>query len=103
MLLQGYGPKLRQKPGLRTFVVLMGVGTCILHLTFPVISGLLLMVSGPELQSALDAMTDTAVEQARRVDAGGLSVLVRVSWGVAGGVCWATIVGDSPFALLQCI
>ena len=59
---QGYGPRIRGK-GVTMLVIWAGITTCIIHLTFPVISGVLVAMSGPAIRNALGDLTSTTLQQ----------------------------------------
>lgn len=44
-------------------VIWAGITTCIIHLTFPVISGVLVAMSGPAIRNALGDLTSTTLQQ----------------------------------------
>jgi hypothetical protein len=61
--LQGYGPRVKLTSGKSAFLIWLGVGTCILHLLFPMLSGALLAAAGPTVKRALDRLTGGVHDQ----------------------------------------
>jgi hypothetical protein len=61
---QGYGPRLKgHGAGVTMVIIWLGVTTCIIHLTFPLISGGLIAASGPVMHRALNDVTDASLAQ----------------------------------------